>query len=339
MSKHMAEMLGNIDCCFYHTKRKIDEGIPTDWFERLDSKVFFDPYMCCSDFSEYSPFYVVTNECIKQYLEKFDVSGCENALSVLGSGDQVLNIINSGIKEVDTFDLNKLTEFYFFGLKVPWILKYDYDTFLNIMDSIMRRKFSLDEELQLISDTIPYMDLIYRRYWKRVVDYASKSTTLNSLFSILSYPDKVDLPYVNSYLASKEDYDNFKHSLAMTNIHFECYDAKNLGIRSREKYDLILLSNILDYFSKYFKHGWKYEQLVEYENQLINILGDNGVALMHYIYYYMPEKPSEHPIFFQSDVYINEITGKNEEIVPFVARRINGTEEQKCAILALRKNL
>ena len=66
--------------------------------------------------TSYSKVYLWTNENIDAYLNIVDISSKENALSVLASGDQTFNLITKGIMNIDTFDTNKLTEYFALGL-------------------------------------------------------------------------------------------------------------------------------------------------------------------------------------------------------------------------------
>lgn len=68
-------------------------------------------------FSEYHKSYYWTNENIKGYLDKVDFEGKDNALAVLASGDHIFNLVEKGISNIDTFDTNKLTEYYALGFK------------------------------------------------------------------------------------------------------------------------------------------------------------------------------------------------------------------------------
>lgn len=70
-------------------------------------------------FSEISNFYYFTNENIKDFFDLLDFTNDTHALTVCGSGDQVLNLINKGVKNIDVFDSNKLAFYFLFGIKIP----------------------------------------------------------------------------------------------------------------------------------------------------------------------------------------------------------------------------
>ena len=59
-------------------------------------------------FKDYASTYFVTSECIKDYLKAHEFLK-NRALTILSGGDQVFNLITSGVYEIDAFDSNKLT--------------------------------------------------------------------------------------------------------------------------------------------------------------------------------------------------------------------------------------
>ena len=77
-------------------------------------------------FAGFQKTYFFTNENINAYLNLVDLTDKNNALTVLASGDQLFNLINKEITEIDTFDINKLTEYYVFGIRMAMIEKYNY---------------------------------------------------------------------------------------------------------------------------------------------------------------------------------------------------------------------
>ena len=70
--------------------------------------------------------YFQSNENIDYYLNMIDLGNRENALTVAGSGDHIFNLVANGITEVDSFDINYLTEYLALGLKKAMIVKYSY---------------------------------------------------------------------------------------------------------------------------------------------------------------------------------------------------------------------
>lgn len=76
---------------------------------------------CGEKFDHYMNVFPNTNENIRRILESFDIKG-KRVLTVLSSGEQAFNFLNKDASSVETFDINKLT-FYYYYLRV-WSIKY-----------------------------------------------------------------------------------------------------------------------------------------------------------------------------------------------------------------------
>ena len=74
----------------------------------------------------FNPVYQWTNESVFNALDYAVAYNRTNALAVLASGDQVFSMLNFGINNIDTFDINCLTEYYALGFKRAMILSYFY---------------------------------------------------------------------------------------------------------------------------------------------------------------------------------------------------------------------
>ena len=96
-------------------------------------------------FGEYDKVYATTTENIDAYLKLAEFSGKNEALSVLASGDQAFSLASKGIKNITTFDINKLTEYYALGLKRSAILTYGYNEFLSYFKNLFDLNINLDE--------------------------------------------------------------------------------------------------------------------------------------------------------------------------------------------------
>ena len=122
-------------------------------------------------FSEYQRVYKDTNENIDGYMNLMALEGKENALTVLASGDHAFNLAYHGISNIETFDTNRLTEYYSLGLKRAAILKYDYAGYLYFMRKIVDKATPLEELTELVRGLFPYMESKTYIYWQYVVEY------------------------------------------------------------------------------------------------------------------------------------------------------------------------
>ena len=235
--------------------------------------------------------YPWTNEDINTYLKLADFNDKDSALSVLASGDQPFNLVTNGILNIDTFDINPLSEYYSLGLKRALILKYDFDTFNGILNILYNPWTSIDVITSLIKSLFPYMERKHKNFWETILDYNYKyqkrNGTLLNIILLLTLQTKQEQNELNNYLMLRQNYELLRSRLASSNISFRCTNALNLGNTFKRKYDLILLSNILDYFYKYLGPHWNYNKLQEYEKSLENLGESDAIIFLHYILHYL----------------------------------------------------
>ena len=236
--------------------------------------------------------YFSTNENIKECIPFLDVENKSNALTVLGSGDHAFNLIKSGILNIDTFDCNKISQYYVFGLKRAMILKYSYEEFLNVIDKLISSGTTFDTLNDILYGLLPYIDSEYRNYWKTILDFNYKIQK-NNIYKLnliqMMFINVVSKKSYNNYLLNEIEYNKLKSNIGKSNINYKNVDAINLHKEFDDKYDIIMLSNILDYFSSYYGFCWDINILSEYVNNVKELLNDNGIMLVNYIfnYYYM----------------------------------------------------
>lgn len=263
-------------------------------------------------FSKYSKGYLWTNENIKEYINKKYISEYNSALSVTASGDHLFNLILNNVLNIDTFDTNTLTEYNVLGLKKALIEKFKYNDFLTICELIANNMLTLEETTYLIKDLLPLMDKKYRKYWQKISEYNYQLQKNNDeyldLFAMLfiNITEKNNFIRRNSYLVGKDNYDKFKENMMRANINFYCTNAINiLDTFPNQKYDVILLSNILDYITI----NWNYEQLRKFEDELLFITNNNGKIFLAYLLNYYNKNNKN--IFRRADIkkeeLINEI--------------------------------
>lgn len=263
-------------------------------------------------FSKYSKGYLWTNENIKEYINKKYISEYNSALSVTASGDHLFNLILNNVLNIDTFDTNTLTEYNVLGLKKALIEKFKYNDFLTICELIANNMLTLEETTYLIKDLLPLMDKKYRKYWQNISEYNYQLQKNNDeyldLFAMLfiNITEKNKFIRRNSYLMGKDNYDKFKENMMRANINFYCTNAINiLDTFPNQKYDVILLSNILDYITI----NWNYEQLKKFEDELLFITNNNGKIFLAYLLNYYNKNNKN--IFRRADIkkeeLINEI--------------------------------
>ncbi len=244
-------------------------------------------YLSNKPFEKYSKAYFSTNENIKGYLNYLDISLYENALSVLSSGDQMFNLICQDILNIDTFDINKISLYIVFGLKLTLIEKYDYEDYLKIVSTLINANTSLEELTSILESILPNMDKEYREFWSRIIEYnyelqKNNGKSLNLLHLICQNTSgfKKSLRG-NLYLENAHYYQRLKNNLRNAHINFYNTDIMHLPIK---KYQLLLLSNIISYYEvEYHKplNKYEYQYLLNY---LTNFIDDKGIILFNYLF-------------------------------------------------------
>lgn len=208
------------------------------------------------DYQKYSKCYPFTNENLKDLTGKIDKSNINKALCVLSSGDHAFNLIYHGITNIDTFDTNCLTEYYALGFKKIAIQSLRYQQFLDFFfnDSI--------ESQSIEKYVISCLPENYKSFWEGynqyLLDSVDKCPSLfdsllskrgrANIFKLLGYFED-DMMKNNNYLTSEVDYKQLQRNLLNAQINFKEMNIKAIR-RQKEKYDLIMLSNILQAMKK-----------------------------------------------------------------------------------------
>lgn len=243
-------------------------------------------------FEGYQVVYFSSNENVKESINNVYQDGVDNALCVLASGDQVYELINKGVTNVDTFDKNRLTEYYVLGLKRAMILKYSYKEYLNVLKIFINSNPNKELIEETIISLLGYMDEKYRKFWKEIVDYEirlqennkTKYDIIALMFIHLAIPDTYPLLY--GYLQDEQTYNAFKEKLLNANITFKYCNVLNLYYTFNKKYDIIYLSNILDYLYYDIGYGWGKKQLNTFKESLDKISSEDAKILLHYVFNY-----------------------------------------------------
>ncbi len=242
-------------------------------------------------FQGYKKSYLLTNENIKGLLELENISDYHNALVVCSSGDQVFSLINKGILDIETFDINLMAEYIALGLKKAMIMKYSYQDFLANLKVLLNKNISLEELTSILSSLLPYMDEKYRIFWQSIIDYnynlqKSIENKKNLILLFCRVNDLMLQRYSKRipFLENEEEYNKLKNNLQKANINFKEANAVSLPRTYKKSSDIIMLSNVLDYFDAYWGSYWCYSKLKEYEQSLMKIISPDGLIFLHYIF-------------------------------------------------------
>ena len=238
--------------------------------------------------------YGFSNEDLR-YIHANSCKGRKRALVVAGGGDHSLNLIANGIMEIDTFDINDLTEYYI-ALKRAMIMKYSFQEFRElvlVMDSQVNGYYLLFEPKKFTSNDImcdiieeilsaKLMDEKYQEVWRHILDFYNenmkdKSFLTDTILHRFECGDNVLL--FNNYLRSKAKYELLKERLPDAKITFTHSNVTDIADTFKGRmYDMVLLSNTLDYAPDV--------DFVEFVQSLDSICNPNAIQFLHYIFWY-----------------------------------------------------
>ena len=277
-------------------------------------------------FSKYQKIFMSTNENIKDSLNLIEFENKHNALSVMASGDHSFNLINKNILNIDTFDTNMLTEYYVLGIKRSMIVKYKYQEYIEKYKLFTNMNASLENITGTLYDLLPLMDVKYRLFWKKIIEFnykiqKDKQNKINLFYMLFINLNHIDfIINNNNYLSNENEYNILKNNITKSNIKFNNVNATNLGeFYKNSRYDVVLLSNILDYFGKEYKNSKKvfnYEELLKYEDSIFNIMNKDGILFLKYIINFSKNNFVRNNVFMDSFIKTSEFTRESIHKVP-----------------------
>jgi len=198
----------------------------------------------CSN--KYERVYSKSNENVKGILDNFDIEGKE-VLTVLGSGDQALNFLNRKAKSVDTFDVNKLTLYYYY-LRI-WSIRY-FDCFypeIPLCDVLKKVVPKREDEKNAYNFWINY----YNIYGNEINFLQNDSTPSGAIIDSLK---------------------NLNKRLKKETVTFYNIDIASENIKLNKKYDIIYTSNI----ARWLLGTLNLVPISNYRENLNRLLKDDG---------------------------------------------------------------
>lgn len=223
-----------------------------------------DFYIYGNNFFEIYPF---TTENITGYINNFELNN-KSLLTVGSSGDQILNAIYNGCKDISLVDINEYTKYYYY-LKVASILSLNLNEFLNFL-SINGNYFN-QESLEKTKSVLRTLDCESYLFWNELFKKYDKRTIRERLFS--NDEDKNVSKY-NLYLKDDKSYSNIKAKV--TNVTPNFINSDIYEYNPNKNYDNIWLSNICTYVS--------IDKVVELITKMDKLLKLEGNMLVSYLY-------------------------------------------------------
>lgn len=221
--------------------------------------------------------YVYATEMVARYYSLVDLSN-KSVLTIIGSGDQILNAYFFGAKDVTGFDINNRSVF-FVDLKIQALCSLTYEEFLSFFGTNFKDG-SLDEETylrlrdKLSSDTQSFFDKAYKE--------AEGGRLMKSgYFRERSFME-ADARDINAYLKDEDSYMKLREVMQTARPEFITGNIKDIADNlPKEGYDVINMSNVLNYFV-----GKKEERVADMLD-LLKILSNSireGGVLFFYSY-------------------------------------------------------
>ena len=210
-------------------------------------------------YDDYSNIYFSSNENMNALFNNFDVKD-KDVFCVLASSDQLFYSYLRGAKSVDTYDINKLTYYYYYLRK--WVIEYfgDYYPIEKISNEYIS---NLLKKVKVKS----YDEEIAYYYW--------------SLFTntICGYLTK-KLFYRSSFIENNRihDINKLKRLINEHEFNFINMDITDDNIVINKKYDVVITSNISEYFNDNIL------KINRYKRNISNLVKDDGVVVSSHIF-------------------------------------------------------
>lgn len=208
-------------------------------------------------------------ENVTELFQKIDNS-YEKSLIVTGSGDQALEAILYGAKEIHSFDINALAK-HGSALKFAAIEALEYNEFCAFYTKMF--------PTQLYKKVREFLKGNFLLFWDCIFDYAYNFDVYHSLFNADVHGNLTKFGF--SIYESKNAYSEIKDRLGKVAITYATCDL--LDIRSKfmeeNSYDFVYLSNIFYYINQ------TPEIFSDFILQNIYpLLKEDGEMILHYLY-------------------------------------------------------
>ena len=197
-----------------------------------------------STFDKNSFVYKKTNERLQDMPDILENK--KKVLCVIGSGDQLLNVLLSEPEKVDAFDISVFPR-YFLELKIAAIKTLSREEYISFfIDDIDHRREDYYDDL-FFERIAPLLGEEERTFWQYLFDYNDWYDIYNSMLFSSEPVIKSYALTQNKYLG-EEEYYKLREILKSTKIRYITSDVLELEID--DEYDLIYLSNIDQYVDK-----------------------------------------------------------------------------------------
>ena len=217
--------------------------------------------------------YPFATENIAGHIDEFDLNN-KSLLTVGSSGDQVLNAILKGCKDVTVLDINPYAKYYYY-LKVAGILNLkleEFFYFFRFKDFPRVFKDNNDvfnkEIYNKFKSTLRLLDYESYLFWDELFQTFKPIDIRNNLFSHDENRTNVIIK-CNPYLKYEVSYRVTRRNIKNANVNFIIDDLKKINLD--RNFDNIWLSNVGTYLSRHFVKIMvdKYTKLLKNDGKLL----------------------------------------------------------------------
>ncbi len=237
--------------------------------------------------SRYNRVWFGATENIREYFELMNWEQVKKVLTVCSSGDHILNLINKGIPEIDSFDINPLT-FPYLNLRMAFIMAFTYEDYFKFFNKLSIASRNEIQEYEIFSRIKPYLKVPYNVFWEELFHENMMKNKHNSIEpGLLGKYCRNYIPFCTSrlrnlWLYDKNAYETTKENLTKCTITFKCANLLDLPRLFSKGYDKILLSNIADYL---LMSSNDFDNFIR--TYLAPMLNTDGSILAAYIYHFI----------------------------------------------------
>ena len=224
--------------------------------------------------------YSRTNEDLKSLFEIIDVRD-KNILSVLSSSDYLFSALFKEAGNIETFDINSITYRYYFLRK--WLFQNGYvDAGKICTQDIFKIISSIRTDNQCEKDSA--------LFWKYFFNLSRCKK------DHLYYYDNLFIDIAAKKMIYEDNLGDVSSILDGYNLQFKHMNVCN-GFSSDKKYDVIFLSNIMDYNRN------SKSRIEDIRDNLDDLLTDDGIIVMSHFKFFSGFNV-EHEVFSNTFDYI-----------------------------------
>lgn len=227
----------------------------------LEDEILYDIYRAFKvefgkEYRDCRRIYPKTNEDLDALFKNFTVKD-KDVFSVLGSSDQVLSSFYLGAKSVDSFDINKLTIYYYYLRK--WLIT-------NLGEEYIKEEYFKNGKklIEFIVSIKPISEdeKKAKLFW---LNYLARREKIDKELFLVSY---------NKYRSIYEDdLETLSHKIK--ELKFYNYDFSKKIVLNKQ-YDVIILSNILECLENP-------KELLIAKDNIENLLKDDGICVCSHV--------------------------------------------------------